>query len=198
MEIKEEMLGNIYSIIFNCIDKINIKQSEKNYNYRLCQYTAERVKSIILEEFDASYQDNIDKISTLLIDTIEETVKKQRDDWYNVGFNDAKKNSDDFYDGVIFGIKQSKYCLHCKKNIVESIHHIIPRKYGGFSGEENIIALCNKCHDRIEILTEDLYVNNRHPTIDCLKVYIENGFPNECSTLLSDYFNAESLKTNPH
>ena len=72
-------------------------------------------------------------------------------------------------------------CPHCHRNIVESIHHIIPKKYGGITTENNIISLCNKCHDLVEICTDELFKERKRnpPSLSELKFYIRYGFPNE-------------------
>ena len=51
-------------------------------------------------------------------------------------------------------------CPRCLKNESISPHHIIPRVNGGGDNKENIIWLCRKCHDEIEILTDE-WINNK-------------------------------------
>ena len=71
-------------------------------------------------------------------------------------------------------------CAYCRKNKSESFHHIIPRKYGGPTVLENCISLCRKCHDEVEILTDNLFKQNKYFSIKELKSFIINrGFPNE-------------------
>jgi len=71
-------------------------------------------------------------------------------------------------------------CAYCRKNKPESFHHIMPRKYGGPTVFENCICLCNKCHDEVEILTDNLFKQNKYFSIKELKSFIVNrGFPNE-------------------
>lgn len=68
-------------------------------------------------------------------------------------------------------------CCVCKVNKAVSKHHIIPRKYGGQDYESNFIDLCSKCHDYIEIKTEEIIQNKVHYDIDLLKcLIINNGF----------------------
>lgn len=45
-------------------------------------------------------------------------------------------------------------CPVCWKNRAISLHHILPRKYGGKDKEDNTIWLCSTCHDKIEYSTE--------------------------------------------
>ena len=47
-------------------------------------------------------------------------------------------------------IKRDKYCQVCE-GAGRSIHHIIPRAEGGGNAPENLILLCVKCHDEIEL-----------------------------------------------
>lgn len=71
-------------------------------------------------------------------------------------------------------------CSYCRKNKSETFHHIYPRKFGGPSTLENCICLCYKCHDKIEILTDDLFKQSKYFTIKELESFIFNkGFPNE-------------------
>ena len=41
-------------------------------------------------------------------------------------------------------------CEYCGKKAIDP-HHIIYRSQGGSNEEENLIALCRKCHDDIKI-----------------------------------------------
>jgi len=44
-------------------------------------------------------------------------------------------------------------CAHCGKRVIKglTVHHIKPRVKGGESNEKNLITLCNRCHDYIEL-----------------------------------------------
>ena len=42
-------------------------------------------------------------------------------------------------------------CELCKTKYDLSIHHIIPRSEGGSDCEDNLMALCYRCHDKVEI-----------------------------------------------
>ncbi len=74
-------------------------------------------------------------------------------------------------------------CACCNKEIsihqqsINSKHHIIPRKYGGTDDEVNKINLCFKCHDIVEIQTENYIEKYKHYDIETLKsLIINNGF----------------------
>lgn len=53
-------------------------------------------------------------------------------------------------------LKEDNYtCQRCGKNNPGywlTIHHVTPRAIGGGDNVENLITLCNKCHDEVEIL----------------------------------------------
>jgi 5-methylcytosine-specific restriction endonuclease McrA len=47
-------------------------------------------------------------------------------------------------------LKAKKKCMRCKKKFsgrIPEIHHIVPVSKGGQSTEDNLMALCIKCHD---------------------------------------------------
>lgn len=73
--------------------------------------------------------------------------------------------------------KKSTICPRCKIRKVDGNHHIIPRKYYGPDIEENFIRLCNKCHDIVEINTDDWIQSGRYYNMEILKSMIINyGF----------------------
>lgn len=47
-------------------------------------------------------------------------------------------------------------CPVCCVNQSDSVHHIIPKIYGGDDSDYNKISLCKKCHDIIELSTDEL------------------------------------------
>ena len=47
-------------------------------------------------------------------------------------------------------IKRDKFCRVCE-GPGRSIHHIIPRAEGGRNAPDNLILLCVKCHDEVEM-----------------------------------------------
>lgn len=78
---------------------------------------------------------------------------------------------------MVYYLPNETICPLCRINNVESHHHILPRKYGGQEFYENMIYLCYKCHDYVEIKTEDWIKSGKHYDIDILKMLILNdGF----------------------
>ena len=45
--------------------------------------------------------------------------------------------------------RDSWTCQHCGRPDQLQIHHIVRRSQLGSDGEENLIALCGACHDRL-------------------------------------------------
>jgi len=42
-------------------------------------------------------------------------------------------------------------CVVCEGRKTLEIHHIVPRSEGGGDNSENLITLCKKCHDEVEL-----------------------------------------------
>jgi len=81
--------------------------------------------------------------------------------------------------GFAQGVKVSKICARCKDKAALTIHHIIPRSIGGEDYPENLIALCFKCHNDVEGLTDSLDIGAHHYTLEELESFIIHAFPNE-------------------
>lgn len=50
-------------------------------------------------------------------------------------------------------LKSKKKCMRCKKKFsgrIPEVHHVVPVCKGGSSTEENLMALCKKCHDILD------------------------------------------------
>lgn len=43
-------------------------------------------------------------------------------------------------------------CYFCPKQTDLEDHHVIPQRFGGPDSDENIVRLCNRCHDKLEQL----------------------------------------------
>ena len=52
-------------------------------------------------------------------------------------------------------IARDQCCFICKTTYRLTAHHIKPRRHGGRTNIKNLIALCHKCHDEIEIQDGD-------------------------------------------
>ena len=116
-----------------------------------------------------------------LIEKLEDKIEnKQKEigEEYKKGFVDGKEEG--YMEGMLDGLNDAKICAYCNKHYVESIHHILPRKFNGGDNTENLIGLCFECHDKVEILTNNLLINNLgRYTIDDLRSFIKHkAFPN--------------------
>lgn len=68
-------------------------------------------------------------------------------------------------------------CIRCRERRANTKHHIIPRIYGGEEYKENMIDLCSRCHDEVEIKTEDWINSGGRIDINLLRSLIaNNGF----------------------
>ena len=52
-------------------------------------------------------------------------------------------------------------CYFCGRNVIEvcssnTIHHIVPVRYGGEDSLENCITLCLNCHNKLERIYDSL------------------------------------------
>jgi len=90
---------------------------------------------------------------------IEQSIEKNRLEAFQEGFN------------------SSRYCPRCSMPAT-SVHHIIPRAKGGHGDVANIIFLCRQCHDRVELMTDEL-LKTIEPHVDALRRMIILGFPRE-------------------
>lgn len=80
-------------------------------------------------------------------------------DWhkqvYCQKYKDLKFNTVEWRMLRDYVIKRDHFrCLRCDKKFSArwlSVHHLIPRSEGGEDNLENLVTLCNKCHDIVEI-----------------------------------------------
>lgn len=92
----------------------------------------------------------------------------------------SKNYYEGYVDGVFDSLKNGNICPFCEIRVIQSIHHIIPRKHNGLDIPENLIALCLKCHDKVELLTEILLKrDNRYDTHQLRSYILNNNFPVE-------------------
>ncbi|MEW6624589.1 MAG: hypothetical protein AB1420_15945 [Bacillota bacterium] len=66
-------------------------------------------------------------------------------------------------------------CPRCEKERELTLHHILPRKYGGYDDET--IYLCNKCHDYVEEKTYEILSRGYSFDTKTMKCFIFSGFP---------------------
>lgn len=159
-ELDGEWICDICGYCIHPDDKTELSDDDKEY-FRLQKENVKLNRGIIeLQE----------KIENLEIDNnlTRERIKKIENDSFDNGYVIGLEN----------GRKSLSLCPYCEKKIVESVHHIIPKKYGGYTEPDNIIVLCNKCHDEVEILTDELLKYKRYDSKE-LRFYIESkSFPN--------------------
>lgn len=64
-------------------------------------------------------------------------------DWYPEGWAEIRKSI----------IKRDKKCYRCETGNWRklTVHHIIPREEDGKENPENLISLCQECHDIVEM-----------------------------------------------
>jgi len=43
-------------------------------------------------------------------------------------------------------------CYFCPKRTDIEVHHIVPQRFNGTDKRENLVALCDRCHEKIEVL----------------------------------------------
>jgi len=79
--------------------------------------------------------------------------------------------------GVDEAVLEEAICRRCQQTDAQSMHHIIPRSFGGDDRFKNKIPLCSRCHNEVEILTERYIQRKGEPTIRTMRDYVENGFP---------------------
>ena len=76
-------------------------------------------------------------------------------------------------------------CFICDA-VAKENHHIIPRRYGGSDVDENLVALCSRCHNRLEqIYDDDVFTRlnvpkGRFPSVHADEVADTDGEPNRC------------------
>jgi len=135
---------------------------------KICYSKWKKEKNIKIEEKKIKQKlINIERKKEKYIITQQRKNKKN----ITIKRNKKIKNHIDF-------VPLDNMCLMCfSKNNYVSKHHIIPRKYGGENNIENLINLCNNCHDYVEIKTEDYIKKYKHYDVEILRsLIINNGF----------------------
>jgi len=100
-------------------------------------------------------------------------IEKARKEGYNEGFSDG-------YNAMFSITKISELiCPRCNKRNVSTIHHLIPRRWGGKDNVENLLLLCKECHDEIEEYTYNLFKKGKTFSPDVLRNFVLFGFPEE-------------------
>jgi len=129
--------------------------------------------SVLTKEIEEHIRDEKEEKENLFVSDI---IEREKQSSYDKGYDEG------FMSGYLESERKSKLCPVCNQKFIESLHHIRPRKYGGYTTVQNIIGLCNKCHDDVEEKTEDIIQlwkkQNKEINVSSLKHYILNGFPN--------------------
>lgn len=105
---------------------------------------AERVKAIAERRYrHLNVQPATERMMTNFI--VKQVVQEPKD-------KATVKVAKDFAGGIIQGVLRRAHgkCEICGSDWHVSAHHIIPRADGGLSLEDNLIALCNSCHNEVE------------------------------------------------
>jgi len=48
-------------------------------------------------------------------------------------------------------------CYFCPKRNAIEVHHIVPQRFRGGDGRENLVAVCDKCHKKLERLYDQSF-----------------------------------------
>jgi len=89
-----------------------------------------------------------------------------------------QEDSQAYLRGLQDGRQLAKYCARCRKKIALSVHHILPRAYGGTDVPDNLMLLCFECHNAVEHLTDELLKNGHHYTpLDIEEFILEDCWP---------------------
>jgi len=73
--------------------------------------------------------------------------------------------------------KHIKTCYRCDKKKKGCLHHIIPKYFGGRNDKDNLVYLCDECHDYVEIKTYELLTKSMIYDNKILRLYIVSDFP---------------------
>lgn len=93
--------------------------------------------------------------------------------------NGKLKGFKSVYDYVTY--QQNGKCALCGKPI-EHHHHIVPRSHGGSNRPENIVGLCNKCHDGVHTGNLSLFAFGEKKKYGALSV-LNQAIPFICEEL---------------
>ena len=134
----------------------------ERYKCKICNYTFRHFRKIKKHLLNVH---NL-KMTNNYIDIERERRQKNRKPKIS---KKVKRKRKRYNDGI---------CAYCRKNKPSTFHHIVPRKYGGPTVPENCIGLCRKCHDEVEIKTDELLVKGKLYTTRTLRHFIiHRSFP---------------------
>jgi len=157
-----------------------IKEKIKLLSIIDCLFCSSSCKDIytdrIKDDNNEFIKNNFDYVNVDILKKEIDLLKEEND---NLSLQN-KNYYEGYVDGVFDSLKNGNICPYCEIRVIQSIHHIIPRKYNGLDIPENLIALCLKCHDKVEILTDILLKKDKSYDTHQLRSYILNkNFPVE-------------------
>lgn len=74
-------------------------------------------------------------------------------DWHGKVYNKHAANDNPVDDIVRLHVieRDRNRCVICEGTRKLEVHHVVPRSCGGSNYAENLVTLCPKCHDEVEI-----------------------------------------------
>ena len=72
-------------------------------------------------------------------------------DWHGSVYRKVEKKRMDNTLRLSIIERDGNVCSVCSGSKTLEVHHIIPRSEGGSDSRENLITLCKKCHDEVEL-----------------------------------------------
>ena len=120
----------------------------------------------------------LDQLLSLVRADLKESMRTIAGRVWQQGYEQGReeRSEKDYFEGLRDGLIDKKLCQRCLQNPAQSIHHLIPRSLGGRDTIENLVALCNKCHDRVEIETSVLLAKNTHTAPRELELMLIEGW----------------------
>jgi len=159
---------------------VNVGQDNKFklmiYKRKNVFFCSESCRNIYIERVKEEINTQIENYTTP--DLLREEYNRGYEDGSSESYKSRKSEVEESYmKGINDGIKMSKICFRCQKRTIESVHHIIPKGFGGENNIENLITLCNECHDIVEEETYNLLSAGKTYSTSDLLTFIKGGFP---------------------
>jgi hypothetical protein len=51
-------------------------------------------------------------------------------------------------------LREQPRCIACDRKLAKECHHIVPVRFGGKDGAENLAGMCHKCHKQVHVYYE--------------------------------------------
>ncbi|MDQ5883067.1 MAG: 5-methylcytosine-specific restriction enzyme [Patescibacteria group bacterium] len=95
------------------------------------------------------------------IDALADTLKINRNHYQSRG---SKHRQNKIPKERKKKLKNGAHCLFCGTTQNLTIHHVIPLSQGGDNSDDNLVVLCDSCHQKLHILLDPLlYFLNSSP-----------------------------------